>query len=125
MARISQTTLKRLDRLDEPLRAERQRAAYVIALHTGHVADSDRESFTKAQRTILSWPRIPSTPDEWADWERVASASQDRLVAASWEDRSLPKEPQHVGIDPAIRTQAYKPSPVLPVLPAYVGAESK
>ncbi len=102
--RVSSTVLKRLDRLDAPLRAERQRAAYVIALHTGYIAEVERVNFTLAQRTVLSWPRILPADE----FDRIASAAQDKLVAASWEDRSLPERPVVTGPDPADVTHRYK-----------------
>lgn len=87
MPRVSSATLKRLDRLDAPLRAERVRAAYVIALSGGAVSDETRKQFTLAQRTVLSWPGILSCDE----WDALASVQQDALIAGSAEDRARPE----------------------------------
>lgn len=129
MQRISQATLRRLARLDAPLRAERQRAGYVIALHAGYVAPGGAAQFTKAQRTILSWPHIPSSPDELAEWERRSAEQQDRLIAASHEDRELRAKlnpaPPIIGKDPADRTGAYRNQMIIMPVPQYPGAENR
>lgn len=112
-ARVSQTTLNRLAKLDAPLRTERQRAAYVIALYGGTVSETERQQFTRAQRTILSWPRIP-TMDEW---ETSAIVLQNKLVADSYEDREdrSKREPVVIGKDPAEVSDRYKPSAIMRV----------
>lgn len=80
---VSQTTLKRVEKLDAPLRAEHNRGAFVLALH--HGIPMPRGAATLAQMTVLSWPRVATDMDAW---EREASAQQDRLIADSAEDRS-------------------------------------
>ena len=85
-ARVSQTTLKRVTKLDAPLREELNRAAYVIAMYQGIDAlnDSQRAQFTRAQQTILSWPSIIGVDE----WEAIAVSSQQNLVDSSYEDRA-------------------------------------
>lgn len=108
--RVSQTTLNRITKLDAPLRAERNRAAYVIAMYEGidAVNDSEREQFTRAQRTILSWPPITACDA----WGAIAAASQDALVDASYEDRvdraRRDPEPAVIGPDPADVSSRYR-----------------
>jgi hypothetical protein len=84
--RVSQTTLKRITKLDAPLREELNRAAYVIAMYQGidTLNDSERAKFTRAQRTILSWPSLLSCEE----WEALSVPSQQKLIDASHEDRA-------------------------------------
>jgi hypothetical protein len=83
--RVTQATLKRITKLDAPLREQRNRAAYVIALYAGidTVNDSEREQFTRAQRTVLGWPPILDCDA----WDAIAVPSQQKLIDASYEDR--------------------------------------
>lgn len=97
--RVTQTTLKRLDKLDAPLRAERNRSAYVIALHGGTVCDETRNQFSHAQRTVLSWPPITTDLDAW---ESMAAAQQDALTASSAEDRAKPADPAGAAVNDEI-----------------------
>lgn len=88
MARVSQTTLKRLDKLDAPLRERRQRSAFVYALvHGLDAVPATARTFTRAQRTVLDWPRIAVDGEEW---EAQAMAHQAKLIEASAEDRAVP-----------------------------------
>jgi hypothetical protein len=86
--RVSQTTLKRLDRLDAPLRESRHRAAFVYALAHGieSLSASAQSQLTRGQRTILSWPLIATGTDAW---EAQASTHQDVLMERSREDRTV------------------------------------
>lgn len=47
------------------------------------------------------------------EWEAIAAVSQDALIAASAEDRTLPTErPVVTGKDPADVSDRYKPSTI-------------
>jgi hypothetical protein len=98
---VSQTTLKRLEKLDAPLRAEHNRGAFVLALH--HGIPMPPGSATYAQRTVLSWPRIAADLDAW---ERESSKSQDALIASSAEDRYKPEAHVVIEDDTAARNAA-------------------
>jgi hypothetical protein len=108
--RVTQATLKRIAKLDAPLQESRNRVAYGIALQngTGAVVEMQRQQFTRAQRTILAWPRMLSCDE----WEALASVHQDQLIASSHEDRGRPSPSTVVivGPDPADVTHRYKPS---------------
>lgn len=55
---------------------------------------------------VMSVPRILGVDE----WEAVASAQQDALIAASWEDRNDRSKPQlAVGPDPANVSHRYRP----------------
>jgi hypothetical protein len=90
MPRVSQAVLRRLDKLDAPLREQRQRAAYIYALAHGieSLPPDTRARLTRAQRTILSWPHIATDRDAW---ESEASAHQDKIIEWSSEDREKPE----------------------------------
>lgn len=109
--RVSQTTLKRITKLDAPLREELNRAAYVIALYqgVGTLNEIERAKLTRAQRTVLAWPAILSCDE----WEAIAVPSQQELIDASYEDRAerskAHPEPVVTGKDPADVTDRYKP----------------
>lgn len=101
MSRVSQA-LKRLDRLDAPLRERRQRAAYVYALAQGveSLSACARSGLTRAQRTILSWPLIAKDLD---GWQANAAAHQDALIEASHEDRVRQQVLPVAIVDPILR----------------------
>lgn len=85
-ARVSQAVWKRLDKLDAPIKARYLQGAYARALHHGVPMPPGAE--TRAQRTVLSWPRIATDLDAW---ERESSRSQNALIASSAEDRYKPE----------------------------------
>lgn len=84
-ARVSQATLRRLQRLDAPLQAARLQAVYAVALAEGvdAVPVETRRTFTRGQRTVLSWPPIADADT----WELLAVAAQERLISDAREDR--------------------------------------
>lgn len=102
--RISKTLVREIDKLVAPIRAERNRGAYALALF--HGIPMPPGTATLAQRTVMSWPPIATDLD---DWEKQASAGQDALIAASAEDRSgkIP-DPEPVIPDPADVSHKYK-----------------
>lgn len=63
------------------------------------------------------------------EWEALAAPMQDRLIAASHEDRELRAKlnpaPPIIGKDPADRTGAYRNQMIIMPVPQYPGAENR
>jgi hypothetical protein len=105
-ARVSQSILKRIDKLDAPLREKRNIGEYALAMYHGKPMPPG--TATRAQRTVLNWPPILG----WNEWEAIASVSQDALIAASAEDRDgKVQEPEPELPDPSNVSSRYKPVP--------------